>query len=32
VGVGRYKGAREEKLDEAVDKLLAEREKEGAGR
>jgi hypothetical protein len=30
-GVIRYKGPREKKLDEAVDTLLAEREKEAAG-
>ena len=30
-GIIRYKGPREKKLDEAVDTLLAEREKEAAG-
>ena len=30
-GVIRYKGPREKKLDEAVDTLLAEREREAAG-
>jgi hypothetical protein len=30
-GVIRYKGLREKRLNEVVDQLLAEREKEGAG-